>query len=676
MKQHFRLYIRQVMCLVLCVLCMGAFSYDAYAASIQVEEKKETIEDIYNNNQELDPFTDPEKFAERFGLTKEGDFDPKEIDYFYYNRSFYVTITDKNVYDVTELVDVYFHSTATGITRTLPRYNPVADLNGVKTMGYPEYSGISSDSPMTITETDSDITIKLGDEKSSYKGFEQFRLHYTLDLGPDVLSGRDEALLYIIPPSADRPTLRCQFEIQMPKAFDEDEITFVCGDKSKEDILTYSVDGTKITGETDYHIDANRSVVFRLRLPDGYFSDASRSYDIPALISLGATTLMAIICMILYMYSRSRNKETFLMDFYPPKELNPAEAAYLKFGKLTDKKMALLIPYLAARGSFKVTEISKGGTKLDRNSVSYTYTKSDEMPGMHPDERMIVEGIFGKKKKAPDSDEPISVDDTSLKGRLYYTLGRINEYALEDKTSVYNTLFTAGGKYMRIIYRAVLYLLTIIGIALPLSFIGNGDDEHFSYWTFAFVSAGIIAGLLLIGLFPKPVKAPIAAALIGLSVYFMPTNSHVMYPHYIAAVTSLSAALILNVFANDIKMVRSHYGKRLYDRLMGFERFMKTCDTHKIKSLCEKDKDYLYNMLPFTQALEINLPRNSTIDKEYLPVPPEWYVKQDYLTGFGYYNMMYYYDTMIADVTYVPSGASSFDVSQIPPQILSSTKKQ
>ncbi|MBR6337084.1 MAG: DUF2207 domain-containing protein [Ruminococcus sp.] len=665
--------VRAPICLLISLL-MAALCIGGIPAQAQAGEERETLEDIYNGHSELDPFTDPEKFAEKFGLNKEGDLDPKELDYFYYYRQFYVTLTEANVYDVTEIVDVYFANPQSGITRTLPRYDPVADINNVKTFGYPKYSGIYSDEPYKVTESGEDLSIFIGGSDLRYKGFKQFRLHYTLDLGPDSVSGRDEALIYLITPSADRPTLRTVFEIKMPKAFDESGVNVVCSDKSYEGIVTYSVDENTIKGETNYHTNSGRALVVRITLPEGYFSDAKYRFDTPTLICLAAGALMTVCCVIIYLLSRSRSKPSDVIASQPPNELNPVEAAYLKFGRLDDKKIPLLLPYLASRGCFKVMELSKGNTgKLDRSSCSFSFEKSDELPGMHTDERMFIDGMFAHRRK--DDSGRITVSDGELRGGFYTTLRRIGGHYENDKTSVCAHFFPFMGRHMRLVYRAVLCLLASVGIALPISYSGTGSSEKLGITAFCFTAALIAGVLFVMGLFKKPIKAAISAAAIGAAVYFMPVSEYVYYPRHIAAFGVLCLALILNFFSGDIKTVRTRYGKKLYDRLVGFERFMQACDTGGLKALCEQNGDSLYNMLPYAKALDVPLPRPKALEKEYLCNPPSWYIRQNDTGGFTYYNMTYFYDTVREDLTYVPSGAASFDISLVPPEILGGLKK-
>ncbi|MCR5815259.1 MAG: DUF2207 domain-containing protein [Ruminococcus sp.] len=670
--------LKTLICLLMSLICLSTIT----AAAAEMPEEiitgetgeEETIEDIYSRK-DLDPFTDPEKFAEQFGLVSEGDFDPKSYDYFYYNRHFMITISEENVYDVTEIADVYIGSSSNGITRVLPRYNAVADLNGATTMGYPKYSGIYSDDPLNITYTEDNITVKIGDEKQGYHGFKQFRLHYTLDLGKDVVDGRDEAFMYLISPTDDKPTLRCQFEITMPKAFDEDRLLLFCTGDDKGDILTYSVEDMTIKGETTYHTNSGQYIVFRLKLDEGYFDKATRSYDTAALISLGATTLMVILCTILYLISRSRNGTVHRLDFFPPKELNPLQAAYLKTCKISDKKYPLLLPYLASRGCFKVTEFSKGTGKLDRSSCGFIYTKSDKQPMLTGDEKLFVNGMFGRRKKAADG-EGISVHDNELRGSFYSTIEQIKNYIKTDKTSPYSTYFSKGGAHMRLIYRVVLYLLASIGIGIPISFMGTGENEYFSFITFVLTGFCVSGFMLLASIFNKMISTAAAAATILLCAFGIGFGGNVIFALDVALMTAVSAAAILNIFTTDIKAVRTPYGKKLYDRLMGFERFMLTNDKYKLKKLCEQDSEYLYKMLPYTQALEISLPRPKELEKEYLEAPPAWFELTNDTAAFNYFHMIYFYDTSAEDISYVPSGAASFDVTQIPSEILMGINKK
>lgn len=644
------------------MLCVTSLAGSTYA-------EDETLEDIYRNHEEYDPFTDPEKFAEKYGLLIEGDFDPKSVDYFFYNRHIIVNVGEDNVIEFTELTDVYFGAPLGGITYTIPRYNTVAYANDIKTMGYPEIYEIYSDQAVKTEKTDDELKVTVG--SGIYTGFRQFRLRYKVDLGPDPLTNCDELYLYLISMTAERPTLRCQFEIYMPKAFAPENVTFsYLKGSGNDDILTYTAEGNEIKGETTYHLDANTPLALRVELPDGYFSKAERSYDPMALVSLGATTLMVIICMALYMRSRSRNKEVSRIDFYPPKELNPVEACYLKYGKLTDKKITILLPYLAARGCFRVRELSKGKGKLDRKSCAHIYCKNSELPGMHPDEKIFIEGMFGRGKTAKDE-----VTDDDFRNSFYRTIDRIKHYATNDKSSSYSTFFEKGGRAIKIIYMAVMMLFSWIGIGLPLSISDNNDGRSFSIVFFVLAGAGIAVLLFVLNIFDKKIRAAVSAAIGIASFFLLPVSGSVIFPCDIALLTAFIALLTVNVFTSDIKKIRTPHAKTLYDRLMGFERFLETSDTRKLQSLCEQNRDYLYDILPYTQALDIPLPRPSKLEKEYLNTAPEWYEMIGEDTSFSYFNMLYLYDSAASELIYRPTDAVKFDVTSIPPQITNINKK-
>ncbi|MBO6141251.1 MAG: DUF2207 domain-containing protein [Ruminococcus sp.] len=655
-NKYKKLLNRIFLCLTVCVMSVSFMGINASA---------ETKEEIYDSHAELDPFTDPEKFAEKFGLTAEGSFDPKEYDYFYYNYSSKIDVSDDNTIDVTEFIDVYFRDAKNGITRTLPLYNEVARSNGTHNMNNVKITGIYSDSPLSTKESENDLTITLGNEGTIYKGFKQFRLHYTYELGRDPLTNCDEFYFSILSRDLGRPVLRCQFEINMPKPFDTDKAGFYYGDfgKVKDSIITYSSDGQLIKGETLYHLETGDALTCRIILPEGYFGNAKNIYDYSSLISLGATTLMVIILGAIYLLSRRRNSFNKTLEYFPPKELNSIEAAYLKFGKINDRQAVSVLPSLAAKGYFSITELSKGLGMKSRASTGYAFTQKKAPVGLKPNEKMFIEGMFGKARKGKNAeDEPErTVYDEGLRDSFYHTVDRIKEYP-SDKTSSCSTFFSKGGNRIREIYLVIMYILSLVGVALPVCFNGEHTLAGFDLFRFIIIAALIAGGLFITNFFGKIVKLAVSAINIGFAIYTLSFYSVTVYAASIASVTALIALVVMNIVFGDVKKIRTPYGKTLYAKLVGFERFLKESDETRLKYLADEYPEYFYDALSYSLALGVYKDWDDALRLSSFKEYPEWFSSTDdssYLESMKFSDLDYALTAITDDLTYRPAGTKN-----------------
>ena len=649
--------LKAFLCLITAMLFVTLCAGSAFA---------ETKEEIYESHSELDPFTDPEKFAEKYGLITEGDFDPENYSYFIYNLSTTVNVGEDNIVDVTELIDVYFKTSMNGIERRVPRYNLATMANGGHAMNYAKIYGVYSDSPVKCVTNGDEMIIRLGFSDIYYQGFKQYRLHYTIDLGKDALNNCDEFYFNIIDPYTGCPTLRSQFEITMPKSFDAQRLHFSNGQIGRidESIYSYEVNENTIKGETIYHFNAGQALTCRILLPDGYFGNASNIYDMSSLVSLGAATLMAIICSIIIIRSRRANRFILRLEYYPPRELDPCEAAYLKNGRLDDKRIISLLPYLASKGYIGIRELSKGIGRLTRQSCGYIFTKRKDMRGLRADEKMFMEGMFGKEKKNDPSGEQPYINDETLRFRFFKTVEKIKYYQLNDNTSGCAMLFAKGGTYIKNIYMIIIMVLSSVGIAFPMSFDSTHTGEGFSFFTFILLTAILCAVIFAMKHLHILVRSIICIIIAAIGVSVVTFDGVTFFASEIAAYTSLIVMLVMCIFFDSVKMIRTPYGKTLYGRLMGFERFLKSGDYGMLEKLLEENPGYYYDILPYTFSLDITIPKNKTLEASYLSAPPEWFEITNEAGAYSFYNMTYMLEAALTDMTYHPTSGNE-DLSVI-----------
>ncbi len=642
-------------CLVFSILSV-MFSFGSASA--------ETKEEIYNSHDELKPFTDPELFMERYALRKDKEFDPDEYEFFFYNFKSMITVGSDNVLQITEFIDAYFNTPHHGIYRTLPLFNKVVRNNGLTTLNTCRISGIYTNTNSTIKYRDEDVYIQLGDPDTMVTGFQSYRIQYTYDLGKDPLTDRDEFFFDLIGTDFACPTLRAEFEIELPKRFDASQLHFFTGyaGSEEESLVDFEVNGNTITGGTNAFLNNGEALTCYLRLPEGYFADAHTNYDHSSLITLGIVTVMLIVCVALFLFSRSRNRYTLYAEFAPPRGLNPVEAAYVKYGSVTNAQIVSLLPYLASKGYISIKELSKGGA-LNSANCGFMYTSLLPYDGDKQDEKLFYRGLFGnlsgEKRNKKDPDAPPSrktIFDNDLKNRFYLTIDKIQEH-IRSSGSRYSDFYVRGGTKMKMIYRIILTLFGGAAIALPLSFDGPHILENFDMGTFlvfAVMAASFIFFLTMLGKIGKAILGVMA----GLFTLLMYSDTKVFLASDIAEITSLSVSYILTFVYMGVHSIRSDYGKELYGRLMGFERYIKNTSAADIDLLCRTDPQYYYDIIPFAYALGFNNRWDKYFRSLSSKQPPDWYDCNYFETGFTMSNMDYMMRSSTTEMVSSPGGDS------------------
>lgn len=658
-KHKLRKRIKISLSLMLTGLLVMLLSFSAIGAFAQ------TKDDIYSEYEELEPFTDPELFMERYALRKDDRFDPDAYDYFFYNYKTKMTVGSDNVLNITEMIDVYFRTPHHGIYRNLPLFNSVARTNGITTLNTCRISGIYCDRPSTVEYRNDDVYIKIGDESTMLTGFQQYRLQYTYDLGKDPLKDSDEFYFNLIGQDFSCPTLRAEFEIEMPKRFDASSLHFYTGYSGSEDtsMVEYEVDGTTIKGGTTAFLNSGEALTCYMKLPEGYFADAHTIYDYGALITLGIITLMMLILTLIYFYSRARNKYTLYLQFTPPMELNPLEAAFVKFGRVDNRKVVSLLPYLASKGYLTIEELSKGGNRNSKN-IGFVYTAEKPYNGRKQDESIFYRGLFGNKSGRSRSKdgkegegEKRQVFDHELKDKFFKTVDMILSY-IRDGSGTYGTFFVSGGTKVRTIFAVILVAMGSAAAALPLSFSGPHILVNFSIPEFIMLTiflAMLNAALVLVGKLGKIFIGLFIGAAIYLEIFF---DNTVLLASDIAVITTWVVIFIFSFVYGSIQNIRTEYGRELFGRIKGFENFIRHSDAKDIDALCKTNSRYYYDVMPYAYALGFNDKWDKYFDYLSHKEPPDWYDCNYFSTGFSMSSMRYMMNASSREMISSPSDPS------------------
>ena len=106
-------------------------------------------------------------------------------------------------------------------------------------------------------------------------GKQRYVIKYNYNIGKDPLKDKDELYFNIIGTEWDTTISNVTFKITMPDSFDSNKLGFSSGRYgSVSNNITYSIDGTVITGKYNGTLDSGEAITIRLELPEGYFVGA------------------------------------------------------------------------------------------------------------------------------------------------------------------------------------------------------------------------------------------------------------------------------------------------------------------------------------------------------------------------------------------------------------------
>ena len=522
-----------------------------------------------------------------------------------------VRVTEENVYEITETIQVDFLEQRHGIYRDIPLENSVVRLDGSGGITRAKVTDIDCNGEnYTVSREGDNCRIKLGSESKTITGAKTYRISYKYDLGNDIFENGDEFYFNLIGSGWENTTIQnVTFTIQMPKSFDTSKIGMSYGPKgsTQTDGLYYQVDGQTIKGYLDQNqtLTSGDALTVRIELPSGYFVE-NNSFPFLACISILLSAGLLLCAFYLWYKYGKDDMVVETIEFYPPDGMNSAEAAYMYYGNLEDKDITSLIIYLAQKGYYDIEDKKK----------NFAFIKKKNYDGTKDSESKFLRGLFKKGDVVGKSD---------LQDSFYQTIGEIkSSITKEYKTKIFykNSLNKA------IILYVLMVLLNLLTVYIPVK-----NYYGFDYkWNLAFTfvplgflfvdintiihsrrfSAKIMTTILMI---------PAAWVMIQFAILDPFQRSNGMYT--VAYIVFMIVAFITIVLCGYMEK-RTPYGNEMLGKLSGFKKFLETAEKDRLELMVQEHPQYFYDILPYTYIFGIS---DKWIKKfESIAVePPNWY---------------------------------------------------
>lgn len=545
-----------------------------------------------------------------------------------------MVVKEENAFEITETITAHFQTPKHGIFRKIPLNNVIVRNGRIVSANRAKITDLSVSEEFTSSKKGSYRVIKIGNPDTTVTGTHTYTIKYTYHIGKDPLKGEDELYFNLIGEQWDTEIQKAAFTIQMPKGFDQSLLSFFCGSigEQEEENVSYRVEGNTINGFLKEPLSEEQALTVRLILPEGYFTGTDYYIDAYSVL----VCLFSLVCIpiaeVIWLKYGKKQKSPKTVEYYPPTELNPAEAQLLYNGKADSQGIISLLPYLAEKGFLKIEETEEKG--FLKKQKEFKIIKIKEYEGDNPYERLFFDNLFYQPGGSLNNR---TVTSTQLKDKFFATLGIIEEKmnSKESKSRIFDKSAIRKKRWLTGLMTAIYILITAKpaleyyeAAAVPVAVLSIGFGFAFMIGTFIkSIRMSPIFGLIFGG-----VHSGICWMFILFPVLSKDSVYMAMY------VIGIACILAIVPFAGNMP-VRTPYGSEMFRKLQGFQRFIKTAESSQVESLAEENPEYFYQILPYVYGLGLS----GTWKRRFGTIAlkaPGWYAGFGRLDQHGFQHFM------------------------------------
>jgi uncharacterized membrane protein len=393
----------------------------------------------------------------------------------------YFTIEDYDVFiklnknstiDVVETITVNFSSPRHGIYRLIPFKYWQDSVNfsfdrmifGSKTYKLDIYD-IRVDGFSFVKSKDGRyIKIRIGDKKRLVSGIQKYVIRYKVYGAINFFDNNSEFYWNPIGHDWNVPIKRSVVSIAIPDNLDlKDNILIFYGHYgSKNQIKEYTYDDKLIEIKEIPYLNPKEGVTVAIRFPLGYFQKGDFSLKLKLFFINNWGIFIPVIVFLFshFIWMRFGKDDDFIkvIQYFPPKDITPAEAGVIIDNRTDNRDIISLIFYWAAKGIIKIEEI-KGEGFFEKDD--YVITKLKDLPeDAKHHEKVMFDGLFAVQN---------SVAVSTLKNRFHTTMAAVRtalnrdiEYAeiYYKESRIFQILFAA----LAIMTGFLTFMMVAIGV--------------------------------------------------------------------------------------------------------------------------------------------------------------------------------------------------------------------
>jgi len=553
-------------------------------------------------------------------------------DGYYLNAIMYKMTVHKNRrYDVQELLKANFCEKRHGIYRSIPnRFYVNRDVSeaqdGSKYKN--KYNGVDL-KDLVVSESfdvenlDELYDIRIGSADKLVFGSHNYFLTYGLQLTDDRVEQSDLFFHSVVGTGwtcdIDTVMFSIEFDEPLPQSA-LDNFTVTMGSEGSEkdcrDIVITYVDEHHISGEA-YGLKPYEGLTIHMPLPEGYFDKGAPSPWIIISWIVAGLTLCVFLYIIVFELIGDR-KPTKVISFYPPKDMNSAEAGCIVDGYSDDKDLLSLIPWFAYN---KLLSIHYENNKITLKALG-------GLPNNAPDyASKLFDGFF-------KSGSVFKLDEAKAK----FGNSWISSKSLLD-TFCKNKIKPDGKNRNILLISTFLFSLLICFAQVePDGWVTGGimNVSLLALYALVVYSARIFEKLKF-GSFSEKAKGCLFGGIkfnaiflfAGLAISGVEYQEDYYIPREVLE-SLLCVQLLVLFFARRLNRMT----KYRYDRLgeiLGFREFIDTAEKSTLESLVIEDEHYFYRILPYAMAFGLT---SKWVDKfnDFKIIPHQGFSHVDYVS--------------------------------------------
>ena len=484
-----------------------------------------------------------------------------------------IQISKDGVLDVTETLDINFHTERHGIIRAIPaKYHfnhSNADSSGIKyrSDGHSYNTYITdvqvSGHPFSKKYTGDYLTLKIGSPRAFVSGDHRYVIHYKIHGAINFFQDKSEFYFNIIGHEWDEPIEKGSFQIQLHDNPEKILPFFVASGPvgSQANITTTAWASTqKLSGTFQSTLQPHEGITVGIAFPADFLIYENYANKFNWLLF----ALPAILLGIFYgIWTKWGKDYSFSLqtEFYPPEGINPSIAGYLIDDKLDKKDLTALIPYWGQKGFLSLKETTHKDRSIFSKKMDYTFSKVKELDSDASEaEKTIFNGIFEQGPQVNLSD---------LKERFYVYM-KIADSDIRHQVDSSKYYYESSNIWKWLMLAISILLLTG---GLLLTFISFGVMIPMLKWIGLGMALGAIAGFIIFQYMPK----------------------------------------------------KTIVGTDIYKKLVGFKEFISKVEKDKLEFFLKQDPAYFDKVLPYAIVFnQADLWKKKFKDLEI--DPPQWYV--------------------------------------------------
>ena len=503
-----------------------------------------------------------------------------------------------NTIDVKEVINVNFSSNRHGIYRNIPETMYVnrdekykLSIKNITVMN-DEYE-VDYDSGNRV--------IQIGSADYTIIGPHTYTLTYTIVIPEDYHSDLDFIYYSVLGNNWDTTINHFSFDIQFEKALTEKEMSNIevfsgsLGNQSNDLNVTPIITSTSISGSA-YDIGAKQAITIFGKLRKNYFVGAKQTTSKVPFVFLGLAILFGLYSLVRCLLLK-KTHITPIVNFYPPKDMDPAMVGTIVDESVDQEDLMALIPYWASKGYLTISETS--------DDLILTKVEDHEPPVLNH-QKKIYKGLF----KYKDSVKLSKIDH----GFVTTILAMICMIVC----ILFNTRYSIVDNLIETILATFTFvILMVMNYSAAASSVFNKNK----------------LGVL---------KKALSVALVLVVVYFIyrQTQSIVSIVSFEFMVIGIVATTLPILFSSKFNVV-SDYFKSVAGDLLGFKDFIEKAEVPQLERLSEENPSYYYDVIPYAMVFGLS----EMWTKKFSTIPlaqPDWYDSyySDPYTSYFYYRML------------------------------------